>query len=236
MFTNETMFKNVCPLVEEFHIRNILGALERKQWVFGGRVTTPGGAAYVSATLLALSSGIIPRVDHYQALVQKLNAAPNEESFIDTKVSTGFRVVGDVSSTYSVIVLGAEPVTPKSQRKWAKDYCPFCKSQGFDGIVGSTLSDLVLFTFRHLQVGSADVVKFASEVTMRNLTGEPRGQLGGPLVTVMVDNTYQIAITKSSSGAIVNKPYPSSLAKDGFTLNGDANKTYDVLILGQILY
>jgi len=236
MFTNELMFKSECPLVEEFHIKNIVGALERKQWVFGGRVTTPGGAAFIDTTLLTLSSGIIPRLDHYRVLVQKLNAANIEEPWISSKTSTGFRVNGDVSSLYSVVVLGTEPIPPKSQKKWAKDYCPFCKSQGFDGIVGSTLLDLVLFAFRHTQSGGVDAVKFATEMTMKNLTGQYKGQMGGPLVTVMMDNTYQVNITKSTSGIIVTPPYASSLAVDGFTLNGEAGETYDVLVLGQIRF
>jgi hypothetical protein len=224
-------------LVEEFHIKNIVGALERKQWVFGGRVTL-NGAGRADVDLLTLSSAIIPKLDHYFIEAQKINAAPIEETFADLKTNVDFRLNGDANQETSVIILGAEPIPPKSQRKWAKDYCPFCKSQNFIAVAGSTLSDQVLFSFTHTQVAGTDTVLFKDEMTIRKISGDAGGQLTGSLVSQMADNAYQIVITKSTyaGGAIAVLPYPTNLTKIGFDLVGTAGQTYDVLVLGQIMY
>jgi len=235
MFTNEMLYKNACPLVEEFHIRNIMGALERKQWVIGATVTLTAAGVY-AADFSTITGGLIDRFDHYQVLAQEINAAPVGWTFADTKTTTSFIVRGDINTTACLIVLGVEPLHPRSTKKWAKDYCPFCKSQDFKAVVGSIFKDTVLLGFMHTQVAGTDTVVFADEVTMKNLTGDFHGQMGGPLVTQMADAAYQIIVTKSSAGAVNTKPYVSARTKVGFDLTAEVGETYDVFVLGQITY
>lgn len=232
MFTNELLFKSQCPLIEEFHVKNIIGTVERKQWIFGGRVTLSGASQ--ALTYLTLSGGIIDKLDHAQILAQKLNAAPTNPTYVDTKAAAGFTLYGDNGATYSIVVLGTEPQKPRSQRKWASDYCPFCKSQGFKGIAGGTLRDVTAFSFQWTLTGSDDVIRFA-DLKTKDIIGRPKGQIEEPLITAMADSQYQVIVTKASSGAVVNAPYVGAIGTNGFTLHGDDTKIYDILVLGQIL-
>jgi len=243
MFNNELRFSGQCPLIEEFHIRNVIAGVERKQWAMGGRVTLSGGGTY-SITFLTLSGGIIQNMTSYHVLAQKLNVVPTEETYVSAKNAYGFTVVGDAASLNSVIVLGEEPTRKPallSQKKWAKDYCPYCKSQNISAIVGATVKDQVMFGFQATTGGGGNVaVAFRTVTKYINLFGLPAGQKDDPLITSMEDNTYQISITKakvaSGAEAVTIRPYASSITREGFTLNGDASKIYDVIILGQIKY
>jgi hypothetical protein len=232
MFTNELLFKSQCPLIEEFHVKNVIGALERKQWIFGGRVTLSGASQ--ALTYLTLSSGIIERLDHAQILAQKHSAVPTNPTYVDTKTSSGFTLYGDNGATYSIVILGTEPHKPRSQRKWASDYCPFCKSQGFKGVAGGTLKDVAAFSFQWTLSSAGDTIAF-NDIKTQNIIGRPRGQLDDSLIHTMADNQYQIIVTKTSAGAVVVPPYPEDVGTNNFTLQGEAGETYDVLILGQIL-
>ena len=242
MFNNQLNFSGQCPLIEEFHIKNIVAGVERKQWAMGGRVTLDGSGAY-TVTFLVLSGGIIQNMTSYHVLAQKLNAIPAEESYIFAKTVSGFTIKGDAASLNSIIVLGEEPTRKPallSQRKWAKDYCPYCKSQNISAIVGATVKDQVMFGFQATTGGGGNVaVLFRTVMRYINLFGLPAGQHDDPLITSMADATYQISITKAAvaaGAAVTIPPYASAITREGFTLNGDASKTFDVLILGQILY
>jgi hypothetical protein len=242
MVNNELNFSSQCPLIEEFHIKNIVAGVERKQWAMGGRVTLDGAGEYAVA-FLVFSGGIIQNMTSYHVLAQKLNAVPVEEAYVSAKTTAGFTIKGDAASLNSIIVLGEEPTRKPallSQRKWAKDYCPYCKSQNISAIVGATVKDQVMFGFQATTgAGGSVAVLFRTVMRYINLFGLPAGQHKDPLLTSMADATYQISITKAAVGtgaAVVIPPYASAINREGFTLNGDASKTYDVLILGQILY
>lgn len=253
----EYFMRGYCPLIEEFHIRNIVGCLERKQWVFGDIVTL-SGKDYADLTLSSLSGGFITHVPinprtglpNYLVLAQVVEVTG--VCSISNQTEEMFRLNGTAGNTYHVVVMTTEPSQPSrrvhSQRKWASDYCPYCKSQGFKGVVGSVLKDLACFSFKvFLRGGASMPVKFA---TVTDTTGKHVGvnagldfyyETGQELpnrVTMMADNQYQIIITKcdETGGAVINPPFPSSIAKDGFTLNGDVDEEYDVLILGQIQF
>lgn len=242
MINNQLNFSGQCPLIEEFHIKNVLAGVERKQWVFGGRVTLDG-AGTLNVSFLTLSGGILQNLTGYHVLAQKLNAVPTEETYVSAKNAYGITVRGDAASLNSVIVLGEEPTGKPalvSQKKWAKDYCPYCKSQNISAILGATVKDQVLFGFQATTgVGANVAVLFRTVTKYINLFGLPAGQKDDPLITSMADASYQISITKAAVGAgvaVVVPPYASSITREGFTLNGDASRTYDVLVLGQILY
>lgn len=241
MFNNELRFSGQCPIIEEFHIRNIVAGLERKEWTMGGRVTLDGTGQY-SVSFLTFSGGVIQNMTSYFVLAQKLDVAPTEETYVFSKSADGFVVKGDASSLNSIIVVGVEPTRkpPLSQKKWAKDYCPYCKSQNISAIVGATVKDQALFGFKALTGGGGTISVLFRDVTrFVNLFGLPAGQQDDPLITAMSDASYQISITKSTipGGApVIVPPYASSITKEGFILTGDASSYYDVLILGQILY
>jgi len=241
---NQQNQRDICPLIEEFHIKNVIAGVERKQWVIGGRVTmgVVGPPFTYALTFLSLSGGVIQNLTSYRVLAQKLNAQPSEETYVVSKNSYGVTLAGDSGSVNSVIILGTEPTgkPPDSQKKWAKDYCPYCKARGINAILGSSVKDEILFGF-HATTGGGGTyaVKFGTVSKYINLFALPAGSLDNPLFTSMADATYQISITKAKVAAGVVPtipPWASSINREGFTLNGDANSEYDVYILGQILY
>jgi hypothetical protein len=231
--------------MEEFHIRNVIGCCERRQFMFGDRVTIPAGITTLAVTLSGLTGALVEKVDHFQVLAQKLNAIPVNLTYLTSKTTRGFTLNGDAGADYSIIVLATLPTNPLAHPKWAKDYCPYCKNLDFKGIVGSTLRDIVVFDGTATTGGGGTVAaKFA---TMTRTTAALHGMVAGnktsgtlknPLVTMMAGTDYQICLTKTTEagGVVTNPPYPSAIAKDGFTINGDATQDYDVLILGQIQF
>jgi hypothetical protein len=238
------LFKEYCPVVEEFNVRNIMGGYEQKEWMFSYRHTLVGTTDDI--TLSTITGGFIQKLEHYHVLATKLNALPSNKTFINPKTTTQFTLNGDNAGLYSIIILGSEiPYQGKSSSiapvsfkgltgKWAKDYCPYCKAFNVKTLVGGVLKDIVAFSFRWTTGSTADVIDFrtATKVTDANNSA---GQGKPYLVSQMYDTDYGIAITKNDSGA-ASAIYPSSLTKTGFTLNGENAKAYDVLIVGQIQY
>lgn len=225
-----------CPIMEEFHIQNILGSCEQRQWIFGGRVNIPALSYSKAVTLSSLTGGIVETVNHFHVLAQKLNAAPVNNTFVTSKTTTGFTLNGDQNSDFSVIVLANIPLNPKATPKWAKNYCPYCKNMGFNAIHGSSLKDIVCFSgLASTGVGGTVAVTFPTLTATSGAAGTDRGSQKASLVTMMNDADYQIIVTKLTT-AVTAPPYPSSLTVDGFTLNGDASKDYEILILGQIRF
>jgi hypothetical protein len=247
-----------CSLVEEFHIRNVVGCLEQKLWMFGDRVMIPLLASTLNVTISSMTAGWItnlptdPRTGfpQYLVLAQKRNAAPSNFTFVDNKTTTQFRLNGDAGAYYDLVVMSWGAVQPSRRHldsggKWAEDYCPFCKAAGFKGIVGAVLGDVATFAFKHTLVAAADVITFERKT---DTTGKHIGSLATEVtyyetgteypsrVTSMEDTDYNIIITKSTDlgGAVVLPPWPSAITTHGFTLNGDITEEYDVLILGQI--
>jgi hypothetical protein len=232
--------------------------LERKQYIFGGIISSLTNPQTI--TLSSLTGGLISNVPvdprtgfpSYLVLAQKVNAAAVNKSFIGSVGTQSFALNGDTGGKYHLVIMATNPDSPKSKhlqtRKWAQDYCPYCKAAGFKGIVGSFLKDLACFSFKVTTGGGGTAtVKF---LTSTDTTGKHAGinagldfyyETGQELpsrVTMMADASYQIIITKSTEagGAVTVVPYPSVIAKDGFMLNGDASQEYDVLILGQIQF
>ena len=216
-----------CPLIEEFHIRNILGGCEKRQWLIGGRVTMPRDASHLSVTLDSLTGGIIKNVDHFQVLSQKLGA-PTNESYVSFKDSTRFTLEGDASGVYSVVVLATLPLWPRATSKWAKDYCPYCKTLGFNTILGSSLKDIGIFAGR-AQTGAVD---FPTLTKTTGDMGEEQGSQRKTLITMMHDDQYQIILSPAAAPTIL--PYPDVVTQDGFTIVGDRDAWFDVLVMGQI--
>ena len=252
------LMRGYCPLIEEFHIRNILGCLEKKQYIFGGIISPLTNPQTI--TLSSLTGGLITNVPidpktgfpSYLILVQKTKTAAVNNTFIYPVGNQSFVLNGDTGATYHVVIMATNPDQPPSKHlqttKWAQDYCPYCKSVGFKGIVGSFLKDLACFSFKVTTGGGGTAtVKFA---TSTDTTGKHAGNVSTSdfyyetgqqlpsMVTMMADASYQIIITKSTEGGapVVVVPYPSVIDKDGFMLNGDASQEYDVLVLGQIQF
>lgn len=232
MITNVLEHSNDCPLSDVLAIPDIIGALQKKQWLFGARVADVGAQTY-----LELSGGIVKRLyGNVQVMAQKLNAAPSNLTFISGKGTNGFTLNGDSGGAYSIVVLGTEPYTDPPGGKWAKDYCPYCKSQGFPALLGSSLKDQVGFGFPSGALsGSTLAVSFATLTTPYKMLGLERGLKKASLVSQMADDDYQIIISKSNTTGST-APYPTLITPVGFTLNGDSGATYDIFILGSILY
>lgn len=236
-----------CPIVDEFHVRNVLGCREKKVWMFGDIVTSAAGLVTKSVTLSSISSGVITSLRSYVVQVQKMSAAPVNDDFVYSKTSSGFTLSCDPASDYSVMVMGTEnnsyATAPyfeprwiqegggKKSGKWAKDYCPGCKQLDFWAICGSTSKDLATFSFCHQLSGAADAIVFKD---FRIGYGQQRTP-----ITQMQDDDYLIFITPApSTGAAIgnDRPYPSAITETGFTLNGNAGSWYDVLIFGKVRY
>jgi hypothetical protein len=197
-------------------------------------------------TYTALTGGLFDTVDHAQVLAQKLEVAPTNNTRISSKTSAGFTLNGD-SGSYSVAIMATLPNRPLATPKWAKDYCPYCKNLGFNAIVGSVLKDVAILTGVYKCVGGSVVVTFPNlSATNSGATTAPyqaypsgtkeRGGQKESLVTMMYDDQYQIILSKSTEAgaAVTVPPYPSSIGVGGFTLNGDADEFYDILVVGQI--
>jgi len=225
-----------CPLIEEIHIQNVLGGCEKRQWLFGGRVSIGAGVYTKAVTFTSLTGGLVTVVDHSQIFAQKLNAAPVNKTFVTSKTGSGFTLNGDPGALYSILVLATLPTYPRATPKWAKDYCPYCKNLGFDAVIGSSLKDIAAFSgIATTSVGGTVAVAFPTLTATSGAAGVDRGSQKASLVTMMYDNEYQIILTPLDT-AVTSAPYPSSITVDGFTLNGDASKSYDIFILGQIRF
>lgn len=233
MPVNKQYFKSQCPLIEEFHIKGVLGCMERKQWIFGGRASIAMGSYTTNVTLSSLSNGVVTKLNNYQVLAQKLNAAVANKTFVTSKTTSGFTLTGDQGSTFSLIVFGSDAKPASFTGRWAKDYCPYCKAMNIHGLVSGAIKDELLFSFNWTLASDPQTISFAS-ATNTTGSGKERGQKLSSLVTQMEDESYQIVIT--DTGASTKPPYPSSLTKVGFALNGDANDVYDIFILGRIKF
>ncbi len=235
-----------CPLVEDFHIRNVLGSRERRQIIFGYTATVTAADGTKALTLSGMTGGLITHVDHYQVFVQGLQAAtvrPRVKLRTEDS-SLGFTLLGDDGSVtpklYSVIIVATLPSHPRATPKWAKDYCPGCKNLDFYGLVGSIYKDIGLFSMRVQNGGAGTLaVKFATHTAYYNdettdlwATGV-KGSTESPLVNQMANDDYQIMISPSAT-APAAYPYASSITAAGFTLTGDASEYFNILILGQI--
>lgn len=238
------MYKPVsCILIDKMGLADVVGCLDRKTWIIGSRQTIASGGQ-LALTFSALTGGLIVSCESYQVLAQKLNAASTNLTAISNKTAVGFTLNGDNGGLYSLIVMLRMP-SRGGFPKWAKDYCPYCKDRKYNAIVGSILKDMTLFGFtaRTGLDGTANVLFKNVKAGSREKFGleggrKERGSGKEASVTQMYDTTYQICISKSTvtGGEVVVAPYPSNLTVTGFTLNGDAEQTYDVMIFGQIRY
>jgi len=241
-----TKYYGYCPLVEDFHIQNVLGSRERRQIIFGYTATVTAADGTKALTLSGMTGGLITKVDHYQVFVQGLQAAtvrPRVKLRVEDS-SLGFTLVGDAGNVtpklYSVIVVATLPISSRAIPKWAKDYCPGCKNLDFWGIVGSIYKDIGMFSMRVQNGGAGTLaVNFATHSAYYNdnatdlYTTGVKGSSHSPLVNQMVNDDYQIMISPSAS-APAAYPYASSITEAGFTLTGDASEYFNILILGQI--
>jgi hypothetical protein len=245
-----------CPLIENFKVSNILGANEKRQIIFGSNETITGNAGK-ALTLSGLSGGLIVNADHYYVVAQKWNTVPLQKVRIESKTATGFTLMTN-EGVSSVVVVVTQPTHPKATPKDAWNYCPYCKYFGFKDIEGGIVRDSTLFGMRAMVAsGNALAVTFAAYTQpnkviygaattdstfysdVKGLYGPKyatKGSLKKSLVTQMADDDYQIIITKSTyaTAAVTIPPYPSAVTEGGFTLNGDNNQYYDILILGQV--
>src|SRR4030042_4107692 len=209
---------SMCPIVEEFHIRNVLGSCERRQLMFGSRVTITSGSSK-ALTLSGLSGGLITQVDHFQVLAQKLNVVPSNKTYVNSKTTLGFTLYGDNGAEYSVVILATLPTHPRATPKWAWDYCPECKNLKFKAITGSIVRDAVAFSgLAYTDDGSTPITFEDMTATSGSKYGhdngvKARGTQRQSWVTMMEDEDYQIIITKSNEagGAVTVPPYPSAL-------------------------
>lgn len=233
-----TKYYGNCPLVEDFHIQNVIGSRERRQLIFGyTKSGTWDGDDPI--TLSTLTGGLITQADHYQVLVTAGQVYASARPRIHGRDSTHFHLLGEANGTYDLIVMATLPSHPLSTPKWAKDYCPGCKNLDFWGIVGSIYKDVALFHSR-VQLGGAGTLAFSfathmaynTATTDLYVTGD-KGSSKSPVVSVMANDDYQVVVTPSESAAAA-MPYVSSKTRAGFTITGDASEYFNVLVLGQI--
>jgi len=239
------LFKEYCPLIEEFGVRNIMGGYEQKEWMFSYRHTLVGLSDDI--TLSTMTGGLVTKLEHYYVLATKLNSASVNKTFVNPKTTEQFTLNGDNMGVYSIIVLGSEipwrgknsAIVPSSLKgltgRWAEDYCPYCKAFKIKTLVGGVLADVVAFSFHWTTDNVADVIDFRTATKVTDAYNSA-GQGKEYLVSQMNDTDYNIAITKNDAGAPVSEVYASALTKGGFTLNAENAKAYDVLIVGQIQY
>jgi hypothetical protein len=242
-------FSSYCPVVEEFHIKNIMGCLQKKQWMLSGQTTITVGQTK-AVTFDTLTGGLLIDIPSFEVVAQKVNVAPVNWTYVTDKASTGFVVNGDNGGLYHTVVFGTGPVKPfalKQNPKWAKDYCAYCDKLKYNGVVGSIFKDNVAFSFKWILSGASQVIDFktGTDTTGRHVGAVvgvdnyfETGQQDHNLVTMMANTDYEVIITKSTDagGLVVNPPWASALTKIGFTLNGDSGQEYDILIVGQIQF
>ena len=243
-----------CPLLEDFHIRNILGSGERRQIIFGSTeyVLTPWpfgpGPAFSQFTYSGLTGGLITEVDHSLIFAQKWASAPVNRTRIALKNTTvtdadgftgqGFRLIGDLNAGYDIIVVATLPTSPRATPKWAKDYCPGCKNMDFWGIVGSIYKDVGLFTSR-VQNGAGGTFAYTfRDNAVYGSAGDfyfpgDKGSEPSPAVHKMVDADYQVILFPSDTPPAA-APFTSAFSAEGFSIIGDVNEIFNVLIFGQI--
>jgi hypothetical protein len=106
--------------------------------------------------------------------------------------------------------------------KWIKDYCPYCKDQGFDSVIGNVAPGEVVFGFYHLQSGSPEIITFKTATNGK--------------VTMMRDTNYRVLATKISAGSEVSAPYNLRKYKDLFYLAAESGEEYDIVIVGKVGY
>jgi hypothetical protein len=229
-------------LLEDFHIRNILGSRERRQIIFGSTqyATTVGGgtSGYLDLTLSGLTGGLITQVDHMLVFAQKWASAPTNRTRIAFKTTLGFRLIGDLNAGYDIVVVATLPTSPRATPKWAKDYCPGCKNMDFWGIVGSIYKDVALFTSRVQNgAGGTFAYKFRDNAVYGSagdfyFPGD-KGSEPSPTVHKMVDADYQVILFPSDTPPAA-APFTSTFSAEGFSIVGDASEIFNVLIFGQI--
>ena len=106
--------------------------------------------------------------------------------------------------------------------KWIRDYCPYCKDQGFDSIIGDVAPGEMVFGFYHNQTGALDII---------NLNTATGGK-----ITMMRDTNYRVLVTKISAGSEVSAPYSLRKGKDQFYLGAEAGEEYDIVVVGHVGY
>jgi hypothetical protein len=226
-----------CPLVEDFHIKNVLGGRERRQLIFGYTHTLVAGADAI--TLSTMTGGLITQADYYQVLVTADQVYASARPRIASKTATQISLTGEAAGVYDLIVFVTLPTKPQATPKWAKDYCPGCKDLDFWGLVGSITKDTALIHSR-VQLGGAGTLAFVfsthtaiygDTATDLYTTGE-KGSLHSPLVANMANDDYQVIVSGDSESTAM--PYVSSKTAQGFTITGDASDYFNVFVLGQI--
>jgi len=108
--------------------------------------------------------------------------------------------------------------------RWVKDICPFAKDQGFDSVIGDVAPGETVFGFTHLMLSSSDTL------TLKAVTNG--------LVTEMADRNYRVLVTKTAAGSIVagSEAIITTKTKLTFVLKGENALSYDVIVIGRILY
>ena len=237
----------ICPVIEEFNIKNIVGCLNRKQFMFGYSVTTVAG--FTPLTFGAITGGLIENLSEYECLVTKTGAANTLIPLVN-KNANGITLQSDFPATYHLIFFGFGPTKPHRQhsgtQRWAQDYCPYCKAYKFKGLIGSIFSDTVTFALKATTDGAGlAAVSFRDAMqstgVYAGLGGDEfydTGQQKHNLVSQMADVSYLVAVTKSTplGGVATVTPWVDSITKVGFSIHGDATQSYDTLVIGQIQY
>ncbi len=122
--------------------------------------------------------------------------------------------------------------------KWVKDVCPFAKDQNFYSVIGEVVPGETVFGFTVTMTGASQAVDFATE-TAREQGTAGKGTTGQRIIHQMADAYYRVFATKVSTdgGASEgNATYEVTKSVTGFTLYGDNGRTYDVIVIGKVLF
>jgi hypothetical protein len=214
--------------------------------------TATGVGGTVDLTINTISGGLLDRFESYQVLIQQIAAIPAVLiPHVEAKTTTGFTIVGDASTAFSIVVLGTEGLLGGKREgqnrsgRWAKDYCPYCKALKIKALVGSIFTDQVsvgmstdsnvmgLFpvVFRTLtQSTGIDTDPDTAYVTYRE-----SGQQKHTWLDSMKDATYEmIASPVSAPAGAVPVTITTTIDKDNFIFGATDTVKYDVLVVGQI--
>jgi hypothetical protein len=107
------------------------------------------------------------------------------------------------------------------KKLWAKDFCPFCRDQGFYSIIGDVALGEQIFGFKLTSTGSAQTVTLSTATAGK--------------VHQMKDEKYRLFITKLDS-QVETIPCSYTRTKVNFIMDGDTGTEYDVLIVGKVAF
>jgi hypothetical protein len=114
--------------------------------------------------------------------------------------------------------------------KFLQDYCPYSKDQGFLDVVGDVEQGDTMFGFSVTTTKAVTTVIFDTDTRNEGA--------GGPQVHEMNGIDYHVFPFCSTESTSAFLPlvlcYVTDKTRLGFTLHGEANFTYDIIVKGRV--